>query len=59
MPRVSRAPVMCPTGSRGNWPENIGRKSTAGYAEFHQMNDLAAELAVMPATARLNLKASK
>jgi len=41
------------------WPENIGRKSTAGYAEFHQMNDLAAELAVMPATARLNLKASK
>lgn len=41
------------------WPENIGRKSTAGYAEFHQMNDLAAALAVMPATARLNLKASK
>ena len=41
------------------WPDNIGRKSTAGYAEFHQMNDLAAELAVMPATARLNLKASK
>ena len=50
---------MCPTGSRGNWPENIGRKSTAGYAEFHQMNDLAAALAVMPVTARLSLKASK
>lgn len=38
------------------WPENTGRKSTAGYTEFHTMNDLAAALASLPATERFNLK---
>lgn len=38
------------------WPENKGRKSTAGYAEFHKMNDLAATIATVPATERFNLK---
>lgn len=37
------------------WPENIGRKSTAGYTEFHQMNDLALAIATLPATARLSI----
>lgn len=37
------------------WPENIGRKSAAGYTEFHQMNDLALEIATLPATTRLSV----
>lgn len=40
------------------WPENVGRKSTAGYTEFHQMNDLALEIAQLPADARLSIKHS-
>lgn len=40
------------------WPENIGCKSTAGYAEFHQMNDLALKIANLPAMARLSIIAS-
>lgn len=27
------------------WQDNTGRKSTAGYTEFHSMNDMAAEIA--------------
>ncbi len=38
------------------WPGNIGKKSTAGYVEFHSMNDMAAELAALPADVRLILK---
>ncbi len=30
------------------WPQNVGRKSTAGYKEFNTMNDLAAAIASMP-----------
>lgn len=37
------------------WPENIGRKSTAGYTEFHQMNDLALIIASLPPGARLSI----
>lgn len=35
------------------WQENIGRKSTAGYSEFHQMNDLALKIASLPPAGRL------
>lgn len=38
------------------WPENISRKPTAGYAEFHHMNDLARQIATLPATERFALK---
>lgn len=38
------------------WPENVGRKSTAGYTEFHTMNDFAAAIAKMPADTRLAIK---
>ena len=38
------------------WPENTGRKSTAGYAEFHKMNDLALSIASLPHSERLLLK---
>lgn len=38
------------------WPENIGRKSTSGYKEFHSMNDMAKELVELPANTRLILK---
>jgi len=38
------------------WPENVGRKSTAGYAEFHKMNDLALAIASLPHSERLLLK---
>ncbi len=38
------------------WPQNVGRKSTAGYKEFHTMNDLAAAIASMPPEIRLTLK---
>ncbi len=36
------------------WPDNIRRRSTAGYAEFHKMNDLAAAIAALPPTCRLS-----
>lgn len=38
------------------WPDNIGRKSTAGYAEFHSMNDMAATIASLSADSRIFLK---
>lgn len=38
------------------WPDNVGRKSTSGYTEFHQMNDLALAIAGLPSTDRLFLK---
>lgn len=38
------------------WPENVGRKSTSGYAEFHRMNDLALSIASLPHSERLLLK---
>lgn len=38
------------------WPENAGRKSTAGYTEFHKMNDLALAISRLPADARLAIK---
>lgn len=38
------------------WPENIGKKSDAGYVEFHSMNDMVLELAALPADTRLILK---
>jgi hypothetical protein len=37
-------------------PENTGHKSTAGYAEFHKMNDLALAIATLPHSERLLLK---
>lgn len=38
-----------------SWPDNVGRKSTSGYAEFHRMNDLAQAIATLPLSARLHL----
>ncbi|MDE5843128.1 MAG: hypothetical protein K2H35_05270 [Muribaculaceae bacterium] len=38
------------------WPENLERRSTAGYTQFHQMNDFAAAIASIPATARLSIR---
>lgn len=38
------------------WPENIGRKSTAGYKEFHNMNDHAATIASLPPSARMTIR---
>ncbi len=38
------------------WPDNLRRRSTAGYAEFHTMNDHAAAIAALPASARLSLR---
>lgn len=38
------------------WPDNVGCKSTSGYTEFHQMNDLALAIAGLPSTDRLFLK---
>lgn len=37
------------------WPDNIRRRSSAGYTEFHQMNDLAEAIASLPADCRLTL----
>ncbi len=37
-------------------PENTGHKSTAGYAEFHKMNDLALAIATLLHSERLLLK---
>lgn len=39
------------------WPENTGRKSGAGYSEFHLMNELAALIASLSTEARLSIKA--
>ncbi len=38
------------------WPDNLERRSTAGYTEFHKMNDHAASIAALPASARLSLR---
>lgn len=38
------------------WPENVGRKSEAGYSEFHKMNDLAQTISSLPSSLRLLLK---
>lgn len=35
------------------WPENISGKSTAGYTEFHDMNDYALAISRMPSTSRM------
>lgn len=35
------------------WPDNLERRSTAGSTEFHKMNDYAADIARLPASARL------
>ena len=37
------------------WPDNTGRASTAGYSEFHQMNDLAVRIASTPPGARMTI----
>lgn len=36
------------------WPENSG-KSNSGYREFHNMNDMAAAIATMPADTRTSI----
>ncbi len=38
------------------WPDNLNRRSSAGYTEFHQMNDLAASIASLSADGRLTLR---
>lgn len=38
------------------WPDNLKRRSIAGYSEFHKMNDYAANIAALPASARLTLR---
>lgn len=38
------------------WPDNVQRRSTAGSTEFHKMNDHAAAIAALPASARLSLR---
>lgn len=47
---VGRLLVLCP------WPNNLRRRSDAGYDKFHQMNDFAASIASLPANARLFLR---
>ena len=37
------------------WPDNTGRKSSAGYTEFHKMNDMALAIANLPADTRMNI----
>ena len=37
------------------WPDNLSRRSTAGYTEFHSMNDHAAAIAALPPTARFSI----
>lgn len=29
------------------WPDNVGRKSSSGYSEFHQMNEMAQAIATL------------
>ncbi len=38
------------------WPDNLERHSTAGSTEFHKMNDYAAAIASILASARLSLR---
>ena len=35
------------------WPEDISGKSTAGYTEFHDMNDMALAISKLPAETRM------
>lgn len=37
------------------WPENTGRKSTAGYTEFHQMNEMALTIASLDSSTRTSI----
>lgn len=37
------------------WPENTGRNSHAGYAEFHSLNDMAKAIAEMDHTVRRSI----
>ncbi len=41
------------------WPHNLERPSKAGYTEFHRLNDYAAAIAALPATARLSLRSNQ
>lgn len=41
------------------WPDNTGRKSRAGYGEFHKMNDLARTIASLSPSTRLLLKSQE
>ena len=35
------------------WPDNLSRRSNAGFTEFHQMNDFAAQIASISPSERL------
>ncbi len=37
------------------WPEDISGKSTAGYTEFHDMNDYALAISKMPSSSRMSI----
>ncbi|MDE5793159.1 MAG: hypothetical protein K2I08_00380 [Muribaculaceae bacterium] len=47
---AGRLLMLCP------WPDNLRRRSDAGYDKFHHMNDFAAGIATLPASARLSLR---
>ncbi|MDE6341537.1 MAG: hypothetical protein K2K93_04405 [Muribaculaceae bacterium] len=47
---AGRLLMLCP------WPDNLRRRSDAGSDKFHQMNDFAAAIATIPASARLSLR---
>lgn len=50
---------LCSTGRLlllAPWMDNIGRKSDAGYTEFHRMNELALAISKLPAYERIMLK---
>ncbi len=40
------------------WPDDISGKSTAGYTEFHDMNDYALAISEMPSTSRMAIMES-
>ncbi len=40
------------------WPDDISEKSTAGYSEFHDMNDYALALSKMSSTSRMAIMES-
>ena len=35
------------------WPDDLSGKSTAGYFEFHDMNDMALSISRLPFTSRM------
>ena len=45
--------LICP------WPDNLKRRSDAGYSEFHKMNDFASNIASIPSDARLKIRIRK